>query len=565
MAQPPAAGTLQLLVSSNVDQEAPKGKLGLQHALYYNHRKDTGSKATYAGPGFTREAGSYMKYIVDNYDRLPDAVAFLHDDVDTHNPVWTRWLHCLRRDVDFVSLAPVVLHLGQQALASQNGLATVAELPSSPSSPRGSPTCCLINVQSRETIRALPRRAYQQLFAATSGPIPVDGRNVSLSPWCARSLSPHPRAWGRVAWASLRFPLGPHRVTPRRRRDFEFGYHKMIPPTPRSLKAELNGTWRDPCEHFRCEEPQCGPRYIRYSPARPPLHQGHARKQAGSEQLQWEQDVCGVQDLHLPETIRMEPVDVRERVVVTCAQADFGDGKSGSRPAGYSGEATPAKSSWELCHAYHTGVESYLAFVRQGCAASAQAKLEFAQSATAKLTGDFVKGADAASSRFRRTESGKYLRSGDVIGAATRDVAALVGDALAAAADADSEQPSWQLGTLKYDPCLSTSYRGLGGSAKVALANGHACALIRCWLPCCSACAQRDWCVSWSWDMQTSSCLLSERTKAELAQRSPTSQQGPRSSGRGQSLKPSHGRVVGQVMPAVAPARRTWQILRSEK
>ena len=306
-------GSVQIVVSSTSSLDASTKQVGLKGGVFYHHTVSSSRPERYAGHANTREPSSYLKFIVDRYDDLPDAVAFVHEDVATHNPVWTRWLRCLRRSVDFASLSPVVLKHG-----GGNALETIAGLPLLR---RGNPTCCLINVQSRSTIRALPLKAYKSMYAAATGSARVDGKDVSLSAW-----------------------------------DFEFQYHKLQNATPRALAFERTGQWRDPCEHFRCELPQCAAKYIRYFAAEGPFSQGHVSKVLSSKQLQWENDVCGVRELHLPERRWMPLSRVREALHVECVQVDLESESGGS-----------ASSPRPRCSAYRVA-SAYTDFVRSGCA-----------------------------------------------------------------------------------------------------------------------------------------------------------------------------------------------------
>ena len=55
-----------------------------------------------------QEASSYLKYIVENYDRLPDRIAFIHGHEETYHQKYPKHLleaiDDARKDLDFVSL-----------------------------------------------------------------------------------------------------------------------------------------------------------------------------------------------------------------------------------------------------------------------------------------------------------------------------------------------------------------------------------------------------------------------------------------------------------------------------
>eukprot|EP01064_Diplonema_japonicum_P029390 TRINITY_DN473_c3_g1_i2.p1 TRINITY_DN473_c3_g1~~TRINITY_DN473_c3_g1_i2.p1 ORF type:complete len:359 (+),score=41.27 TRINITY_DN473_c3_g1_i2:771-1847(+) len=53
----------------------------------------------YALLNFADEGSGYLRFILDNYDHLPDVMAFLHGKPQAHNPVISQWVGCLRDDV----------------------------------------------------------------------------------------------------------------------------------------------------------------------------------------------------------------------------------------------------------------------------------------------------------------------------------------------------------------------------------------------------------------------------------------------------------------------------------
>ena len=116
--------------------------------------------------------------------------------------------------------------------------------------------------QGREEIRSLPRVALQQLLDSL--------RNGTLNPW-----------------------------------HHEFGFHTFFKPSEQGLKAELNGHWRDPCEHFKCEQYACSSKFIRYirSPFDPFVSR-RPKKMVDPQLMRWEESVCGVTRLSMPEEAR---------------------------------------------------------------------------------------------------------------------------------------------------------------------------------------------------------------------------------------------------------------------
>ena len=204
----------------------PIGTQLFNATIVFHHQPETGLPNA-AGPLRTREAGAYLSYVIARYDSLPDAVAFVHADAAEHNPMWTRWLSCLRPHIDFVSLIPVIV--GPAAVARmlpargrdgsplsrasasvgirgnppnestttrarrlQQQIPPLAHRPF-PSrlasmllgastrlgrpSVRGRPTCCLMYVQSAESIRSLPQ---VNLVGITTGRLPVGGLGAGV-------------------------------------------------------------------------------------------------------------------------------------------------------------------------------------------------------------------------------------------------------------------------------------------------------------------------------------------------------------------------------------------------
>jgi hypothetical protein len=89
----------------------------------------------------------------------------------------------------------------------------------------------------------------------------------------------------------------------------------------------------------------------------------------------------------------------------------------------------------------------------------------------------------------------------------------------------------------------NASYGTHQPDAKTAASAGPAmCAIFRCWLRCCAACAARRWCVAWEWDLPESRCRLS-------------------ASPPGMAAEPSRRRVVGMPMPPLEAAAREWQMV----
>ena len=185
--------SLEIVVASDSGVE-PIGKFPPDlNVSYFHHMPPTSSAhvkeplGTYAGPRETREAGVFTRYISDRYDSLPDAVVFVHADIDVHNPVWLRWLYCLRRNVEFASLSPAIIYMpsrGPQLLNFMSkGSAVITD---SQMQARlgdyGFPNCCFLVVVSHLISGGLcPEAAdaiQQHLVRAFVSEAPLDKREL---------------------------------------------------------------------------------------------------------------------------------------------------------------------------------------------------------------------------------------------------------------------------------------------------------------------------------------------------------------------------------------------------
>ena len=416
--------TLEIVVASDSGVE-PIGKFppGL-NVSYFHHTPTSTTRqgepplGTYAGPRQTREAGVFTRYIIDRYDSLPDAVVFVHADIGAHNPVWLRWLYCLRRDVEFASLSPVIVNAMPRTRSEflnvmNNGSAVTTDgrITHSPARPgdRSFPHCCFLVVLSRRAILRHPRTAYEEADRALAA--------------------------GKVSAF-----------------DFELQYHLLFPPERHEWRNA-----RDVCATFQCERPACATRFIRFVTERGPLATGHSKKHTPVALLDWEDGSCGVQDLTQPEWRTVAPT-ARETVQLSCAPMARDDKalcRQGARSEQHQGSLRQ-HSEFGLV------LPGYSAYIRRGCS-----------------HGD-----------PRCSEEATY---------ASHNVTA------------------------------KTVSRSAG------------CAIIRCWLECCAACASRSWCVAWEWHMETGSCDLSAQPP-------------------GRARVPSHKTVVGVPMPPLEHELRDFGI-----
>ena len=236
--------SLEIVVSSTAGERLDQFPAGLN--ISHWHHKERLPSGHYAGPPATREAGAFLQYAIQRYDSLPDSTVFLHSDVAVHNPVWLRWLYCLRPGVNFVSLSPVIVaaapppegspftHLMNNGSAARYGR-------------RGNPNCCFLTVLSRSAIRKRPLATYQEAY---------------------RQL-----LTGNVNAFQL-----------------ELQFHLLFRPEVHEWRST-----RDACDAFKCEDPACSTQYIRYVKEPGPLSAGHSRKVVPSALLEWEDGSCGVQ------------------------------------------------------------------------------------------------------------------------------------------------------------------------------------------------------------------------------------------------------------------------------
>ena len=262
------------------------------------------AKEASAGPKETREAGAFLRFVIRRYDTLPDVSVYVHADVFVHNPVWLRWLYCLRPDVDMASLSPLIVisypaNQGNflDTMRAASGLST-------PREPRGFPICCFLAVFSRQAIRRFPLAAYQQ------------AERLLLS----NKMSAF---------------------------DLELQGHFLFPPDPHEHQSA-----RDVCHAFQCEQPACSTQYIRHAVHKGPLVQGHPKKTVSAELLGWEDSVCGVQDLTQPEWRTVS--GVREQLHLPCV-----------RPA--RDDVSLCKASSIHGGGFASVLPGYSAYIRRGC------------------------------------------------------------------------------------------------------------------------------------------------------------------------------------------------------
>lgn len=266
--------TIELVVSSShgrfkslLTPLAGPDSSPVQHIIYHHDREVTDIDH-YAGPGHTREAGTFLKHVTTRYDKLSALTAFVHDDAWLHNPVWPQWLSCLRSNASYATLSPIYQRSappgGPGLLAHALNLNLTARTRYPPWS------CCFSIVAGREAIRTTSRDAYK----AADGLIQQ----------------------GKGATAF----------------NLENSVHLLHP---------ARSDWLTRCTNYRCEEPLCH-QTVGFVPVAGPLTHGLPIRGESSALRSWQERACGVQDIDLPEHWQL--ASVRESIAIECNDAAFG-------------------------------------------------------------------------------------------------------------------------------------------------------------------------------------------------------------------------------------------------
>ena len=58
-------------------------------------------------PNIGFEGGVFLRFVVDNYDDLPERTAFVQEQSEMHNRAWLEWAQCLLPSATFVPLVYV--------------------------------------------------------------------------------------------------------------------------------------------------------------------------------------------------------------------------------------------------------------------------------------------------------------------------------------------------------------------------------------------------------------------------------------------------------------------------
>ena len=268
---------------------------------HHNSRaRDKGGELaqTFSGDSATREAGTFLAHVTRRYDSLAGHTAFVHGDVALHNPVWARWLRCLRNNVSFASLSPTVFDgLPHERSASAGALSGAlgidAKMTLTPPA-----TCCFLVVASREHLQSRARSRYvaaEALFDRRQHESAAVRRVV-----CKHRSSSNPTAFLHEG-------------------DIITSCHACASPTDdlENLAHGLrtNADWLNPCVNFRCEESACA-RYVRYMRTPRPFAHGISLATAHGPVLRWQENACGVRDRCDPEIRELR--SVRELLHAPC-------------------------------------------------------------------------------------------------------------------------------------------------------------------------------------------------------------------------------------------------------
>ena len=181
-----------------------------------------------------------------------------------HNPVWPRWLRCLRDNATFAALGPARyplqgLNFSALWLSDELGTPGYGVDDSVPAA------CCFLFVQSKELVLTKPLDNYKRA-----------NRIIQEAPD------------GKPGW------------------DFERLAHTM---------HRLRPDWLEPCVNFRCEDPVCA-RAVGYVKELTPVTHGVPMLLTRGLVHDWQHRACGVSALARSEVQTL--ASVRETVDVPC-------------------------------------------------------------------------------------------------------------------------------------------------------------------------------------------------------------------------------------------------------
>eukprot|EP00996_Jenningsia_fusiforme_P007114 NODE_934_length_1811_cov_83.190692_g821_i0.p1 GENE.NODE_934_length_1811_cov_83.190692_g821_i0~~NODE_934_length_1811_cov_83.190692_g821_i0.p1 ORF type:complete len:400 (-),score=52.69 NODE_934_length_1811_cov_83.190692_g821_i0:610-1761(-) len=206
------------------------------------------------------EEFAYMKFIADHYKFLPNVTVFIHGDVSIHNPMWFRWVDCLRPDVQFASLSPLIVPKEDMKEKEKYLdfdtplLMKIFGQPEATVQQRGTPACCFMMAISRQNLQRHDITAYKEALRTT---LHYSGKH----------------AWN--GWL------------------FEYYFHMLMWRDPADIRVELKGEWADVCRSFQCERPMCR-NMIQYFPWEDwKVQHGHPVEGPTPVQHAWEDKVCG--------------------------------------------------------------------------------------------------------------------------------------------------------------------------------------------------------------------------------------------------------------------------------
>jgi len=174
-------------VIAAVDQQhPPQWMIDNENVTYVVYQRTHADRPWYS-PNYALEAGVFVQFILDHYERLPKLTAFLQANPADHSPEWHTWLRCLRPDAQYTPLSDRTTHVVRnRSLTSQYSATwagTIAEqcwrtlldafrlgerIP-----PRVEPIasfhCCSQFVASRAQLLQHPRAAWATAHALLAG------------------------------------------------------------------------------------------------------------------------------------------------------------------------------------------------------------------------------------------------------------------------------------------------------------------------------------------------------------------------------------------------------------
>ena len=267
-----ARDAIEVVVSADTHGSFTGTMMDASTTIY--HHNASADATWYVGPPDAREAAVFLAHIIRRYSSLAERTAYIHQDMALHNPVWPRWLRCLRPNATFASLSPSIFDLNKQINYSTFLLSKALGMPGYGIDSSVPAACCVLLVQSREL-------AHTKALANYKWALDLLLRNENAST----------TLFGKPAW------------------EFEAMAHTMHPLRP---------DWLRPCVNFRCEDPVCN-RAVKYFKELPPTTHGVPMLKTNGNLHLWQNKACGVNAVARSEAQAL--ASVRETVQLPCNDA----------------------------------------------------------------------------------------------------------------------------------------------------------------------------------------------------------------------------------------------------